>query len=72
MKRMCYNCGKGGHFIAQCPYERKEEDNNNKKKKLTRATRNSQRRNLTDKLMLIKNGTQVMIVSSQKVMTWQT
>jgi hypothetical protein len=26
-KRVCYNYGKNGHFIAQCPYERKEEDN---------------------------------------------
>jgi hypothetical protein len=23
-KRMCYNCSKNEHFIAQCPYERKE------------------------------------------------
>jgi hypothetical protein len=23
-KRVCYNCGKNGHFIAQCPYEKKE------------------------------------------------
>jgi hypothetical protein len=23
-KRVCYNCGKNGHFIAQYPYERKE------------------------------------------------
>ena len=29
---MCYNCGKNGHFIAQCPYERKEEDNDKRKK----------------------------------------
>jgi hypothetical protein len=31
-KRVCYNCGKNGHFIAQCPYERKEEDNDKRKK----------------------------------------
>jgi hypothetical protein len=29
-KRMCYNCGKSGNFITQCPYERKEEDNDKK------------------------------------------
>jgi hypothetical protein len=31
LKRMCYNCGKNEHFIAQCPYERKEEDNDKRK-----------------------------------------
>jgi hypothetical protein len=31
-KRVCYNYGKNGHFIAQCPYERKEEDNDKRKK----------------------------------------
>jgi hypothetical protein len=31
-KRVCYNCDKNGHFIAQCPYERKEEDNDKRKK----------------------------------------
>jgi hypothetical protein len=31
-KIVCYNCGKNGHFIAQCPYDRKEEDNDKKKK----------------------------------------
>jgi hypothetical protein len=30
-KRVCYNCGKNEHFIAQCPYERKDEDNDKKK-----------------------------------------
>jgi hypothetical protein len=26
------SCGKNEHFIAQCPYQRKEEDNEKKKK----------------------------------------
>jgi hypothetical protein len=34
-KKMCYNCDKNGHFIAQCPYERKEKDND-KKRNLTK------------------------------------
>jgi hypothetical protein len=29
---VCYHYGKNGHFIAQCPYERKEEDNDERKK----------------------------------------
>jgi hypothetical protein len=37
----------------------------------TRKTRNLQRRSLMGKLMLVKNGTQVMRVLSQKVVTWQ-
>jgi hypothetical protein len=32
LKRVFYNYGKSEHFIAQCPYERKDEDNNKKKK----------------------------------------
>jgi hypothetical protein len=31
-KIVCYNCSKNGHFIAQCPYDRKEEDDDKKKK----------------------------------------
>jgi hypothetical protein len=31
-KKVCYNCGKNGYFIVQCPYERKEEDNDKRKK----------------------------------------
>jgi predicted secreted protein len=27
-KRVYYNYDKNGHFITQCPYERKGEDNN--------------------------------------------
>jgi hypothetical protein len=68
---VCYNCGKNEYFIVQCLYERKDEDND-KKKKIVRATRRTrilQRICLMDKLILIKNGTQVMRVPSQKVMT---
>jgi hypothetical protein len=57
-KRVCYNYGKNGHFVAQCPYERKEDDND------TRKTRNMLRRSPMVKLMLAKIGTKVMIVSS--------
>jgi hypothetical protein len=39
--------------------------------KATRNTRNILRRSLMVKFMLVKNGTQVMRVSNQKVMTWQ-
>jgi hypothetical protein len=31
-KRVCYNCSKNGHFISECPYERKKEDNDKRKK----------------------------------------
>jgi hypothetical protein len=30
---VCYNCGKNGHFIVQCPYERKKKDKKYTKKK---------------------------------------
>ena len=29
--RVCYNYGKNGHFIVQCPYEKKKEDSEKKK-----------------------------------------
>jgi hypothetical protein len=32
-KRAYYNCGKYGHYIANCSYERREEDDDKKKKK---------------------------------------
>jgi hypothetical protein len=63
-KRVCYNCDKNDHFIAQCPYERKDEDNDKKKSltNTTRKTRNILRRNLMVRLMSVKNRTQVMRV----------
>jgi hypothetical protein len=30
-KRACYNCGKYGHYIANCPHECREEDEKKKK-----------------------------------------
>jgi hypothetical protein len=72
-KRVCYNYSKNGDFIAQCPHERKEEDNDKRKKfdKGYKKTRNILRRILMVKLILIKNGTQVMRDLNQKMMTWQ-
>jgi hypothetical protein len=69
--RVCYNCHKNSHFIAQCSYERREEDNDKKKSltKATRKTRNMLRRNIMIKLISVKNRTQVMRVHNQKVMT---
>jgi hypothetical protein len=32
-KRTCYNCGKHGHFIANCPFERTDNDDDKKKNK---------------------------------------
>jgi hypothetical protein len=68
-KRVSYNYGKSGHFIAQCPYERKKEDND-KKNKINKGYKKEKKftkRNLMVKLTSVKNGTQVMRVSSQKV-----
>jgi hypothetical protein len=36
-KRICYNCGKYGHYIANCPYECREEEDDDKKKKKERS-----------------------------------
>jgi hypothetical protein len=30
--RACYNCGKYGHYIANCPHEHREEEDDKKKK----------------------------------------
>jgi hypothetical protein len=32
-KRTCYNCGKHGHFIANCPFEHRDDDDDKKKNK---------------------------------------
>jgi hypothetical protein len=70
---VCYNCSKNGHFIAQCPYERKEEDNEKRKKfdKDYKKDKKYTKKSLMVKLMLAKNGTQVMRVPNRKAMTWE-
>jgi hypothetical protein len=32
-RRTCYNCGKHDHFIANCPFERRDDDEDKKKSK---------------------------------------
>jgi hypothetical protein len=32
-KRICYNCGMHDHFIANCPFERRDDDDDKKKSK---------------------------------------
>jgi hypothetical protein len=71
-KRVCYNCSKNEHFITQCPYERKKTMIRERSlTKITRKIRNTLRRSLMVKLILIKNGTQVLRVPRRKVMMWQ-
>jgi hypothetical protein len=33
-KRVCYRCGKSGHFIAKCPYTSERDDDKKRKKKM--------------------------------------
>jgi hypothetical protein len=66
-KRTCYNCGKHGHFIANCLFERRDDDDDKKKSKpirRTRATRGvtspTRRRSPMVKLTLVKNASPMM------------
>jgi hypothetical protein len=70
-KRACYNYGKYGHYIANCPYEHREEDDD-KKKKRRRDTRktNTIRRKPMVRHTLIRSGTLMMRVPTLIVIVW--
>jgi hypothetical protein len=63
-KRTCYNCGKHGHFIANCPFEHRDDDD--RKKSFTRMTRATKgvisptRKSPMVKPTLVKNGSSMM------------
>jgi predicted phosphatase len=42
-KRIWYNCGKHGHLIANCPFERREEDDDKKKSKFYKKDKSYKR-----------------------------
>jgi hypothetical protein len=72
-KRMCYNCGKNEHFIAQCSYERKDEDND-KKKKIDKSYKKDKKfikKKHYGQTLVGKNGTQLMRVPNRTMMTCQ-
>jgi hypothetical protein len=65
---------KHGHFIANCPFERRDNDNDKKKSKFYKKDKGYKkmirytRRSPTTKLTLIKNGSPRMRASTLIVM----
>jgi hypothetical protein len=55
-KRFCYGYGEVGHFIADCPKEKKKNKYNKDDDKKTKTRKEV-------KLILMKNGNQMMIVT---------
>jgi hypothetical protein len=75
-KRACYNYGKYGQYIANCPYECRDEEDGNKKKKKEKSYKKDSitRRKSMVRLTLAKSGAQMMRVSIPMVMVcppWQ-
>jgi hypothetical protein len=70
-KRTCYNCGKYGHYIANCPHEHREEVDNKKKKrkkKKKKKKKKRERNNKKDRHTLARSGTPMMRVPAPIVM----
>jgi hypothetical protein len=42
-KRTCYNCGKNDHFIANCPFERRDDGDDKKKYKRYKKDKGNKR-----------------------------
>jgi hypothetical protein len=72
-KRVCYNSVRMGTSLPNTHIRRRKKTMRRERSltKATRKIRNTLRRILMVKLILAKNGTQVMRVLSQKVMKWQ-
>jgi hypothetical protein len=75
-KRTCYNCDKHGHFIANCPFERRDDSDdkkNYKPYKKGRATKKATsliKRSPMVKLTSGKNGSPKMRAPTLIVMVW--
>jgi hypothetical protein len=60
-----YNCGKNGHFISSCPYEKtKDKEEKNEEKKSYVKNKSYSRRGIAVKLILGRNMTQMMRVQT--------
>jgi hypothetical protein len=76
-KRTCYNCGKHGHFIANCPFEHRDNDDDDDKKK-SKPYKKDKSYKRSDKPYkkksygaLVKNGSPMMRAPTLIVMVWQ-
>jgi hypothetical protein len=68
-KRACYNYGKYGHYIANCPHERREEEDDKKKKKVYKKDKHYKKKPMV-KLTLLMSGTRMMRVPTLITMVW--
>jgi hypothetical protein len=76
-KRTCYNCGRNDHFIANCPFERRDNDDDKKKNKAYKKDKGYKRsdkpykKRPMVKVTLGKNGSPMIRAPTPIVMVWQ-